>query len=92
MARSTEVNELLDTLAKVLLRCFVLGLALLLLWFVAYLLASDLMYRQGKLFDLTPHEINVINYCGMAFVKVCILLFFLFPYIAIRLVLRIHSQ
>ena len=82
---------MLDTIAKVLLRCFVLGLVLLLLWFVAYLLASDLMYRQGKLFDLTPHAISVINFCGIAFVKVCILLFFLFPYIAIRLVLRIRS-
>jgi hypothetical protein len=91
MARSTEVNEWLDTIATVLLRCFVLGLAILLLWFVAYLLASDLMYRQGKLFDLTPHEINVINFCGIAFVKVCVLLFFLFPYLAVRLVLRIRS-
>jgi hypothetical protein len=46
------------------------------------------MYAQGKWFGLTPHEIDVIHYCGMAFVKMCVLVFFLFPYIAIRLVLR----
>lgn len=85
---TAEINQLLDTVAKVLLRCFVLGFLLLLLWFFAYLAGGELIYRQGTWFDLTPHEINVIHYCGMAFVKMCVLLFFLFPYIAIRLVLR----
>jgi hypothetical protein len=42
----------------------------------------------GKLFGLALHEVDVINYCGMAVVKVAVVLFFLFPYIAIRLVLR----
>jgi len=91
MTTSTEINELLDTVAKVLLRCFVLGFLLLLLWFVAYLSAGDLIYRQGKMFGLSAHEIDVIHYCGMALVKGCVLLFFLFPYIAIRLVLRKRS-
>ena len=40
------------------------------------------------LFDLTTHEIEVIHYCGLALVKICVLLFFGFPYVAIRLVLR----
>jgi len=42
----------------------------------------------GKLFGLTPHEVDVIQYCGIAAVKCVVLLFFLFPYVAIRLVLR----
>jgi len=70
-----------------LLRCFVLGYLLLLLWFVVYVLAGDFGIA-GKLFGLTPHEVDKINYCGMAFVKSAVLLFFLLPYIAIRLVLR----
>ncbi|NUQ61846.1 MAG: hypothetical protein HUU20_05120 [Pirellulales bacterium] len=85
---TTEIHELLDTVAKVLLRCFVLGFLLLLLWFFAYLAGGDVIYHQGTWFDLTPHEINVIHYCGMGLVKGCMLLFFLFPYLAIRLVLR----
>ena len=89
MPELNNVNELFDTLAKILLRCFVLGYVLLLLWFVVYLFAGDLIYGIGsKLFDLTPHEVDIINYCGMAVVKCVVFLFFLFPYIAIRLVLR----
>lgn len=85
---TTELNELLDTVAQVLLRCFVFGFLFLLLWAVAYLAGSGVIYRQGTWFGLTPHEINVIHYCGMGFVKGCVLLFFLVPYMAIRLVLR----
>ena len=85
---TTEIHELLDAVAKVLLRCFVLGFLFLLLWFVVYLAGGDAIYRQGTWFDLTPHEVNVIHYCGMGLVKGCVLLFFFFPYIGIRLVLR----
>jgi len=82
-------NELFDMLAKVLLRCFVLGYLLLLLWFVVYLVAGNLLYSTfGKLFGLTPHEADMIHYSGMVAVKCAVILFFLFPYVAIRLVLR----
>jgi len=47
-----------------------------------------LIYRQGNMFNLEQHEIDLIHYCGMGFVKSCVLLFFLFPWVAIRLVLR----
>jgi hypothetical protein len=90
MTESKNGNELFDTLAKVLLRCFVLGYLLLLLWIIVYLFGGELLYGRigGKLFGLTQHEVDVINYCGMAFVKSVVLLFFLIPYVAIRLVLR----
>ena len=52
-------------------------------------MASDVIYSlHGGMFDLSPHDLCVIHYCGMAFVKLCVFLFFLFPWIAIRLVLR----
>jgi Family of unknown function (DUF6868) len=87
MPESKETHELFDTVAKILLRCVVFGILLLLLWVAAYLLAGDVIYRiNGPLFGLTPHEMNVIHYCGIVLVKCCVLLFFLFPYIAIRLV------
>jgi hypothetical protein len=82
MTESRNVNEIFETLAKIMLRCFVLGYCLLLFWIVLQLCAGD------KLFRLTPHEVELINYCGIAFVKCVVLLFFLFPYVAIRLVLR----
>ncbi len=89
MTESKNVNERFDALAKVLLRCFVLGYSFLLLWFVVYVFAGDVIYGiGGKLFGLAQHEVDVINYCGMAAVKVAVVLFFPVPYIAIRLVLR----
>lgn len=84
-----NVKEHLETVANILLWCMGLGFLLLLLWFGAYLLLPGVIYQQhGQLFDLTPHEINLIHYGGMAFVKLCVLLFFAFPYLAIRIVLR----
>jgi len=88
MAESKNMNDPFETLARILLRCFVLGYVLVLLWFAVYLNAGDLNNRIGKLFDLTPHEVGAINYCGMAMMKGTVLIFFLCPYIAIRLVLR----
>jgi hypothetical protein len=48
----------------------------------------DVIYRVSKPFDLTTHEINLINFFALAFIKSCVLIFFLIPYVAIRLVLR----
>ena len=54
MTESKSANELFDTLAKVLLRCFVLGYLLLLLWAALYLFAGSLTYGiASKLFGLT---------------------------------------
>ena len=84
-----ETNDLLDAIAKVLLRCFVLGYLFLLLWFGVYLLAGDILYRlNGSLFGVTQHEINLMHFFGIASVKMILFVFFLFPYVAIRLVLR----
>jgi hypothetical protein len=89
MSQSKEADALLDAIAKVLLRCVVFGILLLLLWMGVYLLAGDLVYRiNGPLFGLTQHEMNLMHFYGIVFVKCCVLLFFLFPYLAIRLVLR----
>ena len=91
MTESKNVNEQVsfDTLAKILLRCFALGYALLLLWAVTYLFAGTMVYGVAdKLFGLTRHEADLINYCGMALVKCAVILFFLIPYIAIRWALR----
>ena len=79
----------LETLARILIRSFLLGWALLLLWFVFYLFLPGWMYEMNtRWFNIDRHEFDLINYCGIGFVKMCILLFFLFPYLSIRLVLR----
>ena len=84
-----QTSEFFDTLAKILLRCFVLGFLLLLIWVGAFVLARDVIHNlHGQMFGLSAHELDIIHYCGIALVKLCVFLFFLFPWIAIRLVLR----
>ena len=89
MSEFKNTTELLDTIAKILLRCALFGFLLLILWFVVHLLAPSTL--RGGLFGLTPHEADLVDYCGIAFTKVLVILFFVFPYIAIRLNLRRKS-
>jgi hypothetical protein len=86
---STQITEWLDVVAKILLRCWILGLVLLMVWFGMFMLAGNVIYNlHGGLFGLSPHELGIIHYSGMAFVKLVVICFFFFPWAAIRLVLR----
>ena len=71
---------------RVLLRCFILGFVVLIVWFLFFLAADGLIYDvHGGLFrEITVHQFQVIHYCGMGLLKLFIFVFFLFPYIAMR--------
>ncbi len=86
MNDSHTTNEWLDVISKVLLRCTILGFVLILLWFGVFVFAPVLL--RGDFFGLTTHEVNLIQYCGIGLLKVLVLLFFFFPWVSIRLVLR----
>jgi len=82
-----STHDCFEILGKILLRCWIFGLVLLFVWLGAFL--SGAVYKlHGPLMDLSNHDLNVIHYCGMAFVKLVVILFFFFPWAAIRLVLR----
>ncbi|NLS97618.1 MAG: hypothetical protein GXX96_36220 [Planctomycetaceae bacterium] len=84
-----STHDFFDALARILLRCWIFGFLLLLVWFGIYMLASDVAHvRHGRMFGLSQHELSVIHYCGMAFAKLVVILFFFFPWLAIRLVLK----
>jgi len=84
-----EQNNLLDAVAGVLLRCFVLSVCLLLFWFVFYLAAGGWAYSiHSRWFELSRHDFDLMYYYVMAFFKMASFLFFLIPYIAIKLILR----
>ncbi len=88
MSNSTNATELLETTAKVLIRCTGFGFLFLLIWVGFYFLTGDLIYNlHGKMFDLSQHELNVIHYAGMGLFKLAVFVFFLFPWLAIKLVL-----
>ncbi|MGO9377373.1 MAG: DUF6868 family protein [Dissulfurispiraceae bacterium] len=91
MNESTDLRKNLEVAAKILIRCFILNIALILLWFIFYLIGSGRWGYElhSKIFDITSHEFVLINYCGIAFAKLCNIIFFLFPYVAIRLVLKL---
>ncbi len=89
MSNSSDVNDLLEVLAKILLWCWIFGFIVLLFWLGAVTLAGDLVFGvHGDMFDLTRPQLNVIHYCGMGLTKLVVGLFFFIPWISIRLVLR----
>lgn len=93
MNESTDLKNRLEVTAKILIRCFILNFALVLFWFFFFLIGSSQWGYElhSKIFDITRHEFALINYCGIAFVKSCNIIFFLFPYVAIRLVLKLKQ-
>lgn len=91
--RINEIDQWLEVAAQVLWRSFVAGFLLLLVWAGALLCCGDWIFQlHSKWFSLHEHEFAMIHYSGMAFVKLCLYLFFLFPFISIRLVLRKRRQ
>jgi len=84
-----STRDFFDTLAKVLIRCGMIGILLLVFAFVVFMLTGEIIDRlHGKLFGLSAHELNLIIYCWLGLLKLFVFTFFLFPWIAIRLVLR----
>ena len=88
--QNAESNDIfLQTLAKLLIRSFLFGLAFLLLWFLLYLIAPEWMFEtNAKWFNIGKRDFDLINYFGMGFVKISIILLFFFPYLSIRSMLR----
>lgn len=80
-----EQNNLLDAVAGVCIRCFMLGIAFVLIWFLCCVSGNWMYQIHSKWFELSDHEFAMINYSGLMFAKVCIFLFFLLPYIACKL-------
>ncbi len=85
-----DQRSALELWARVLIRCFALSIALLIIWFGLYLLLGDWAHSvHSRMFgELSRRDFELINYCGMALVKLSAFVFFLIPYIALKLVLR----
>ncbi|MFC1637040.1 DUF6868 family protein [Planctomycetota bacterium] len=58
----------------VLLRCVILGTVVLIIWFLFFLVADELIYDvHGGLFkEITVRQFQVIHYCGMGLTKIFI--------------------
>ena len=89
MSDSNQVTDFFDTLAKVLLRTWIFGYVVLLAWVGIVLFAKEPFYSLlSNWYGLSSHELDLTNYCGIALLKLLVIVFFLLPWLAIRLVLR----
>jgi hypothetical protein len=83
-----STRDFFDTLAKVLLRCWIFGFALLLFAFVMILLAGGIIDDiHGRMFGVSPRELDLILYCWLGWLKLLVLALFFIPWVAIRWVL-----
>ena len=82
-------NITIETVAAVLGGSFLINFALLLLWFCIFLFLPEWFYRINEnWFAISRHEFDLINYTGIAFLKIVNIVFFLCPYLSIKLWLR----
>ncbi|MBW3595723.1 MAG: hypothetical protein KY475_00445 [Planctomycetes bacterium] len=85
MTESTR--DFFDTLSSVLFRCWTFGFVLLFIWLGA-LFSGAVHNLHGPLMNLTGDELDVIHYCGVASLKLVVLVFFFIPWMSIKLALR----
>jgi hypothetical protein len=82
-----STRDLFDALARVLLRCWICGYVLLFVWAGAF--ASHVIHKlHGPLMRLSDHELDLLHYGGMGFLKLMVLILFFIPWLSIKLVLR----
>src|SRR5512137_1228036 len=81
-----DIQKHLDVIAGILLRCFLGGMVLLTVWFAWFVFAGDWIYRvHSQWFQVSRQAFDTIHYAGMAVTKIVNILFFLLPWIAIKL-------
>jgi len=73
-------------LSSFLLYCTIVNYAILIVWFVALIVARNPLYRlHTKWFKLSPNAFDAVHYGGMAVYKIGILLLNLAPLVALHL-------
>lgn len=77
----------LEIVRDVLGWCAIINMGLLLWWLLFLVLAHDFVYRfHGKWFNLSVERFDAIHYTSMTFFKICIFVFNIVPYLALRIV------
>jgi len=93
MNGSANLHESLRVVATILLWCFGLGMALLIIWFSLLLFLGDFVYEvHAKFFQIPRQQFDSLHYLAMILAKMAIFGLFLFPYVGIKIVLRKTRQ
>jgi hypothetical protein len=83
------IDEVLEVTSQVLIRCTVMGVVALLLWWGVLELWGDLAYGvHSKMAPMSKQQFDIIHYVGILTTKAAVSLLFFFPFIAIRLVIK----
>ena len=89
MSNTNTVDEVLAVVAQVLIRCTVMGVIVLLIWWGALELFGDLAYSvHSRIAPMSRQQFDLIHYVGILMTKAVVSLLFFFPFIAIRLVIK----
>jgi hypothetical protein len=76
-----------ETLRDFLAWCSIINIVLLLFWVLWLQLAHDFVYRvHGRWLKLSEERFDALHYAGMLFFKICIFVFNIVPYLALRIV------
>lgn len=83
------MNENLKILSRIFGTCTLFGFAILLVWFLAYMMPGNpICTLHGRMFEIDQHECAQLIYGAMGLMKILVLSLFFFPWLAIRLELR----
>jgi hypothetical protein len=79
----------LDAIASILLRCFIITVgAMIFTWFVWLVLGDVVHSIYGRMLAITRKEFDLFFLYTMTFLKAMNVLFFFFPFFAIKWYLR----
>lgn len=86
---SQDAIAVIDSIAAILLRCFILTvLALLFVW-VLIVFQGDFFYQVQTLFvDVSRPDFDLFILYSLTLMKILNIVFFLFPFVAIKIFLR----
>ena len=80
----TDLSRLI-TAAAILLRCFIITVvAMLFVWAVVFVARAPIAKLHQSIFGITAGEFNLFLYGFLTFIKCLNVVFFLFPWIAIK--------
>ena len=88
-----QTDTILKQISGILLRSFIVAMAFLILWLLIYLMVGDYWYiGHTKLFNLSEHELFLLNYAGMGLFKMLAFCFILCPFLAIEMMIRFKKR
>ncbi len=78
----------IELLRELLFWSAVIHIGLLAWWALIIIFAHDLVYRlHTRWFRIPEERFDAIHYAGIAFYKICIILFVIVPYLALLIVM-----